>query len=126
MVFAPRNPGEFARVLRPAGRLIVVTPRTGHLAELAARTGMLAIEEGKDARLAAAMAAHFDLESAADIDIPLSLTLQQATDLAFMGPAGHHLDRDAIAARLSASGEPVATQARFKLMAFRPSPPRTA
>lgn len=33
-VFAPRNPDEFARILRPAGRLVVVVPSTGHLAEL--------------------------------------------------------------------------------------------
>ncbi|WP_432244570.1 methyltransferase domain-containing protein [Arthrobacter sp. G.S.26] len=121
VVFAPRNPAEFARVLRPAGRLVVVTPRSGHLAELAARTGMLAIEEGKDARLAAAMASHFDLESSSDIDIPLSLTVSQATDLAFMGPAGHHLGREAIAGRLAGSREPVTAEARFKLLVFTPA-----
>ncbi len=29
VVFAPRNASEFARVLRPSGRLVVVTPPAG-------------------------------------------------------------------------------------------------
>jgi 23S rRNA (guanine745-N1)-methyltransferase len=126
VVFAPRNPAEFARVLRPAGRLVVVTPRKGHLADLAALAGMLAIEESKDARLAAAMARHFDLETSSDVDIPLELTRQDAADLAFMGPAGHHLGRDAIAERLQDRLEPVRAEAKFRLLVFRPRDPATA
>ena len=34
-VMAPRNASEFERILRPDGRLIVVTPGDGHLRELA-------------------------------------------------------------------------------------------
>ena len=120
VVFAPRNAAEFARVLRPGGRLAVVTPRHGHLAELANAAGMLAIEEGKDQRLADAMAAHFEPEAGTDVDIPLDLTRTEAADLAFMGPAGHHLDRSALGERLDRLPEPVRTQARFRLQAFRP------
>ncbi len=121
VVFAPRNPAEFARVLRPSGVLVVVTPRAGHLAELAEVTGMLGIEEGKDERLAAAMAGHFEVESTLDVDIALELSRGAATDLAFMGPAGHHLDRDRIAARLEDVPEPLTAQAKFRLFAFRPT-----
>ncbi|MFP5311173.1 MAG: methyltransferase domain-containing protein, partial [Actinomycetes bacterium] len=123
VVFAPRNPAEFARILRPAGVLAVVTPRRGHLADLAALTGMLGIEEGKEERLMDAMAGYFEPESSLDVDIPLRLTRQAAADLAFMGPAGHHLDRGDIAARLSGSPEPVTAEARFKLLVFRPRNP---
>ncbi|MDQ0769081.1 23S rRNA (guanine745-N1)-methyltransferase [Pseudarthrobacter defluvii] len=123
VVFAPRNPAEFARVLRATGVLVVVAPRSGHLAELAAVTGMLGIEEGKDERLAAAMAGHFEAESTVDVDIALELTRAAAADLAFMGPAGHHLDRDRIAARLDESPEPVTAQAKFRLFVFRPAVP---
>ncbi|MCT9627505.1 methyltransferase domain-containing protein [Pseudarthrobacter equi] len=119
VIFAPRNPAEFARVLRPHGRLVVVTPRAGHLSTLAALTGMLGIEEGKDSRLASAMAEHFDAESATDVDIPLSLTRREAADLAFMGPAGHHQGRDAIADRLGSSPEPLAADAKFKVLVYR-------
>jgi len=120
VVFAPRNAAEFARVLRPTGVLVVVTPRPGHLAEVAAVTGMLGIEEGKDERLAEAMAGHFDLDSILDVDIALELTRSAAADLAFMGPAGHHLDLGHITARLESLPEPVTAGAKFRLLVFRP------
>ncbi|GGH92254.1 putative RNA methyltransferase [Arthrobacter liuii] len=120
VVFAPRNPAEFARVLRPTGVLVVVAPRTGHLAAIAAVAGMLGIEEGKDERLAEAMYGHFEPVNTFDVDIPLELTRAAAADLAFMGPAGHHLDRDEIAARLEDSPEPVKADAKFRLFVFRP------
>jgi 23S rRNA (guanine745-N1)-methyltransferase len=123
VIFAPRNAAEFARVLRPGGRLVVVTPREGHLAGLAALAGMLAIEEGKDARLAAAMARHFEVEESSDVDIPLALNHQEAADLAFMGPAGHHTSRDAIAVRLDGNPEPFRAEAKFRVMVFRPRLP---
>jgi len=120
VVFAPRNAAEFARVLRPEGRLVVVTPRPGHLADLASIAGMLAIEEGKDARLAEAMSRHFDAGEGADVDIPLVLSCQDAADLAFMGPAGHHVGRDVMLERLNGRQEPVRAEARFRVQVFRP------
>lgn len=123
VIFAPRNAAEFARVLRPGGRLVVVTPRHGHLAAIAAATAMLGIEEGKEARLAEAMGSHFDAETSTVVDIPLALTRQEAADLAFMGPAGHHLDRLDLSERLLAMPEPVQAEANFRLMVFRPKEP---
>jgi 23S rRNA (guanine745-N1)-methyltransferase len=120
VIFAPRNATEFARVLRPSGRLAVVTPRRGHLASLAAAAGMLGIEEGKEARLAESLAGHFDAGESSTVDIPLALTRQEAADLALMGPAGHHQDRPAVIARLENIPEPVHTEARFQVMVFRP------
>jgi 23S rRNA (guanine745-N1)-methyltransferase len=120
VIFAPRNAAEFARVLRPAGRLLVVTPRTGHLAALAAATGMLGIEEGKEARLSEAMGGHFDAETSTDVDIPLALTRREAADLAYMGPAGHHLERGELLERLEGRPEPVMAEANFRLTVFRP------
>jgi 23S rRNA (guanine745-N1)-methyltransferase len=124
VVFAPRNAAEFARVLRPTGRLAVVTPRPGHLASIAEVTGMLGIEEGKESRLSASMEPHFTLETVRDVDFPLALTRREAADLAFMGPAGHHTDRAAIAARLEGQPEPVTSEARFRLTVFRPAKAR--
>lgn len=126
VVFAPRNAPEFARVLRPTGRLLVVTPRHGHLASIARITGMLAIEEDKDSRLAGAMAPHFIVEEARDVGFPLSLTRQEAAGLAYMGPAGHHLDPAAITGRLEGQPETLQTEARFRLTVFRPATPQPA
>ena len=81
---------------------------------------LLGIEEGKEARLAEAMGGHFDAEATSDVDVPLELTRQEAADLAFMGPAGHHLDRDAVIARLEDLPEPITAEAKFQLVVFRP------
>ncbi|MFJ5837307.1 hypothetical protein ACIQGO_11135 [Streptomyces shenzhenensis] len=51
-VFAPRNPAEFHRVLRPTGRLIVIRPTGRHLAELRGRLpAMVTIDPAKEQRL---------------------------------------------------------------------------
>ena len=41
VVFAPRNPAEFQRVLAPGGQVIVLTPGAGHLDELREPLGIL-------------------------------------------------------------------------------------
>lgn len=50
-VFSPRNAEEFARVLRPGGTLITVTPSADHLIELREACGLLGVEPGKEDRL---------------------------------------------------------------------------
>lgn len=121
VIFAPRNATEFARVLRPGGRLVVVTPRAGHLAAVAAQAGMLSIEDDKDARLAESLSPHFVAESIRDLDIRMMLTPVELADLAFMGPAGHHLERAAIAAKIGISELTTEVEARFRITVFRPA-----
>jgi 23S rRNA (guanine745-N1)-methyltransferase len=121
VIFAPRNAPEFARVLKPTGRLVVVTPRSGHLGSLAGITGMLHIEEDKESRLTGAMAPHFTVTETRDIGFPLSLTHEEAADLAFMGPAGHHFDRSDIAGRLESHPGTIQSEAMFRLTVFQPA-----
>ncbi len=52
-VFAPRHGAELRRVLHPAGRLLVVTPDSDHLGELAGPLGLLEVDPRKDERLTA-------------------------------------------------------------------------
>jgi 23S rRNA (guanine745-N1)-methyltransferase len=118
VIFAPRNVQEFARVLRPGGRLVVVTPREGHLAAIAGATGMLGIEADKGIRLAESMSGSFVVHSNQDLDVPMVLAPGEVADLAFMGPAGHHLDRAALAARLNGLASATEVEARFRITVF--------
>ncbi|MDR6987235.1 23S rRNA (guanine745-N1)-methyltransferase [Paenarthrobacter nitroguajacolicus] len=115
VVFAPRNPAEFARVIRPGGKLIVVTPRPGHLAEIVSRTGMLGIETGKEERLADTMRGHFSPGTSQSLDVSLELTDAEMADLAYMGPAGHHRPQER---QLTESSSTVAATAKFRISVF--------
>ena len=48
-VFAPRNPAEMRRILKPGGTIVVVTPTERHLQEL----GLLKVHPEKRERLIA-------------------------------------------------------------------------
>lgn len=123
VIFAPRNAAEFARVLRPGGRLVVVTPRAGHLAAVTRQTGMLGIGADKDDRLTDSMSGHFVVRSVQDLDVPMELTRSEVADLAFMGPAGHHLDRAAIYGRLDGLAAATEVEAKFRITIFSPAAP---
>jgi 23S rRNA (guanine745-N1)-methyltransferase len=92
-VFAPRNGPEIARVVRPGGALVVVTPTERHLAELVERLGLLTVDERKHARLAATLDAHLDLERRHEHDWSLDLTAADVANAAAMGPSARHPTR---------------------------------
>ncbi|MFT4218438.1 MAG: methyltransferase domain-containing protein [Micropruina sp.] len=89
-IFAPRNPVEFARVLRPGGRAIVVTPAAAHLAELRQRYGLLGIEDDKRERLLERMAPHLVHEHTTTLKQTGTLSAEVLDDLIRMGPNAHH------------------------------------
>jgi 23S rRNA (guanine745-N1)-methyltransferase len=90
-VFAPRNGPEIARVLRPDGALLVVTPTERHLAELVGELGLLTVDERKEERLAATLDAHLDLERRAEHEWPLDLAPADAANAVAMGPSARHV-----------------------------------
>lgn len=122
VVFAPRNPAEFRRVLRPGGVAVVVTPLPSHLREIADVAGLLDIEEGKTERLDAGMAEDFELIDRRTLEFTLSLSPADVAAVALMGPAGHHLDPAALAQRTAALSAETPVTAGFTLSAYRPLP----
>jgi 23S rRNA (guanine745-N1)-methyltransferase len=89
-VFAPRNASEFARVLVPGGRLVVVTPTSAHLQELRASGRVIGIQEDKLGHLDATLGASFELVERRSLEYTVDLTGREARSLAGMGPSGHH------------------------------------
>ncbi|MCF6746745.1 23S rRNA methyltransferase, partial [Blastococcus sp. KM273128] len=86
VVFAPRNGREIARVLRPEGRLVVVTPGQDHLAELVAPLGLLRVDPGKAGRLSATLEPHLVRAGAERYRRTLLLDHAAVTTLVGMGP----------------------------------------
>lgn len=119
-VFAPRNGAEFARVLRPDGTLIVVTPTTDHLAEVVTALGMLRVDESKDARLDRTLSQHFDLVDRETVSAGLELGPDDARRIARMGPSTWHLTEDELDARLP-NALPIRTTASVAVSIYRPS-----
>ncbi len=89
-VFAPRNPEELARVLRPGGTLIVVTPASEHLAELAELHG-IRVDPRKDERLREQLEPFLAFTDTRRIQWTINLTRDESRAVVRMGPAAHHI-----------------------------------
>lgn len=90
-VFAPRNASEFARVVRPGGRVLVVSPTTRHLAGLRARLGLLDVASGKQESLVAQLGA-VGLQAVGSqlVEFQADCDARQVHDLVAMGPNAFH------------------------------------
>lgn len=89
-VFAPRNPREMRRVLRPDGRAIVVVPEPEHLRELISEYGLMAVDDRKPERLREQFADRFAVESEHPYTTTLSLSAAEVSQLIGMGPNAWH------------------------------------
>lgn len=93
-VFAPRNQTEYARVLQADGVLAVVTPRAGHLAELAEAT--ISVDPEKERRLHDSLTPSFALRSSEDLTWTMELSTEDVHDVVHMGPSHHHVAADTV------------------------------
>ncbi|MDG9703267.1 methyltransferase domain-containing protein [Streptomyces sp. DH37] len=118
-VFAPRNPAEFHRVLRPTGRLIVVRPTGRHLAELRGRLpAMVTVDPAKEQRLHRALDPFFEAVTTERVEYPATLTGLDAVDLVAMTPSARHVSR----ADLNDGGLPLPDRVTVSVLvtAYRP------
>lgn len=122
VVFAPRNPAEFARVLRPGGALVVAVPGPGHLEPLRSEAGMLTPTEDKAARLGERFAESFESGRFREVDLTSAVPAGLASDIVLMGPSGVHLDRDGLTRRLGADDREVRVHVEVHSFARRQRP----
>ena len=118
-VFAPRHAAEFARVLRPGGALVVLTPRPGHLSSLRSPLGLLGVEVDKQAKLEARLGEHLFIEGTRELSFTVSLDGPAVADLAAMGPTAFHVDGAALTDRLERVVTPVEVPVEVQLATWR-------
>ncbi|WP_432928580.1 putative RNA methyltransferase [Microbispora sp. CA-135349] len=114
-VFAPRNAEEFARVLRPGGTLVVVTPAPGHLSPLVERLGLLSVDEDKERRLEESLGGRFARIGEETEEIALTLGHDEVEAVVGMGPSAWHTRPEELAAKIAALPDPVPVTASFRV-----------
>ncbi|AWB83791.1 methyltransferase domain-containing protein [Corynebacterium liangguodongii] len=120
VVFAPRNPAEFARVLVPGGEVVCLIASRGHLDELRAPLGILGVEEGKLERMLEQASGH--LELAADpTQVEFTMRLDRASIAAQVGmsPSAHHVEPSTLRQRLEKLPDFMDVTARGTLVRMR-------
>ena len=117
-VFAPRGVAEVARVLRPGGRWIVVTPLPEHLEQVRGPLGMVGVEERKADRLHADLAA-FEAVTERELRVQRSFGREDLRALVLMGPSAHHVRAADLDARLAAVADPAEVTVAVRLTVVR-------
>ncbi len=121
-VFSPRNGAEFARILKPGGRLVTVTPAPDHLAELIEHLGLLSVDPDKEKRLQAKLAGLFAEEASERHRRVLELSHADALAAARMGPSAWHLEPGELEGRVSVLPEPLAVTAAVDVTGWSSRP----
>lgn len=120
VVFAPRNGPEIDRVLRPDGRLVVVTPTADHLGEIVGPLGLLRVDPDKATRLATSLEPHLERVGTTSFRAELALDRAAVATLVGMGPHARHLGRPALLDALSGLAEPVRVTVSVDVATYRP------
>lgn len=103
VIFAPRNPAEFARVLKPGGEVIVLTADTGHLAELRGPLGIIDVEEGKVKRMIEQAEGHLvPVGEPWPVEFEMNLDQDSITAQIGMSPSARHIDAEELKERIAA------------------------
>lgn len=106
-VFAPRNGPEIRRVLRPGGRMLLVSPTSRHLRELVAALGLLSVDEDKERRTDEKLSPWLTRADRTEVEFRLRLSHAEAAEVVAMGPNAWHTDPARIAAALAELPDPI-------------------
>jgi 23S rRNA (guanine745-N1)-methyltransferase len=80
-IFSPRNGEEIERILAPGGRLVVVTPQAGHLAELIESFGMISVDPDKEERLERSLGTLAEASRSRNLEWKMNLERSAVRDL---------------------------------------------
>lgn len=119
-VFAPRDGAELARIARPDGALLVVTPTDRHLTELVGPLGLVSVDPAKDRRTADRLDPYFDRRGVSPLEFTLTLTRADAVAAAVMGPTGWHAGARELAERAAGLPEPIPVTGSVTVSTYRP------
>lgn len=119
VVFAPRNMPEFARVLKPGGQLVVLTPHAGHLQELREPLGIVDVEEDKVARLYdQAEGLLTSLDDPTFVEFSMRLDKSSISAQIGMSPSARHIAATDLEKRLAKLPEIMTVTARGRVDCF--------
>ena len=116
-IFAPRNPGEFARITAPGSMLIVVIPGPQHLLRLRTELRLLNIEEQKQQHVKEQFAEQFAFVASSTISYPVHLNRHQVEQLVIMTPNYWHQSHEMHQAILNI--EEIETEVECTALVFR-------
>jgi 23S rRNA (guanine745-N1)-methyltransferase len=119
-VFAPRNPAEFARILRPDGALVIVSPLPDHLIELRGPLGLLDVEADKQDRISRTLADRFASVESAERRYRIGLDAESVIDLVAMGPNAFRHDHRRLATQVADLDQPVEVTVAVAISVWRP------
>lgn len=117
-VFAPRNGVEFARIMRPGGHLIVVTPAGDHLSPLVRELGLLSVDEAKEHRVAESLRGFTETDRR-EVRFEMALTREDVALVVGMGPSAWHKDQDHLTHQIRKFPEWTPAIASFRLSIFQ-------
>lgn len=118
-VFAPRNGPEIRRVLRPGGRLLLVSPTSRHLRELVAELGLLSVDEDKERRIEEKLSPWLTRVERVEVEFRLSLSRADVAAVVGMGPNAWHTASDKLATALAGLPEPVEVTGSVQVSTYR-------
>ena len=92
-IFAPRNPGEFARIIAPKGLLMIVIPSPKHLLRLRLALNLLNIEENKQQHVIDRFRGLFHLIESTTLEYEIALGNEEILLIVQMTPNYWHMPK---------------------------------
>ncbi|WP_115684873.1 methyltransferase domain-containing protein [Corynebacterium senegalense] len=120
VIFAPRNPAEFARVLTDEGEAVILVADSGHLDELREPLGILGVEGGKLERLLEQTRGHLEQIGEPELlEFPIRLDRDSIAAQVGMSPSARHVDPAELRESIAALPDHMEVTAKARLLRFR-------